>query len=150
LDYIPLQEIKKTIELPSIANALEPHRDWLLSILKEYQYCMDDIFAIHLAFEEAFFNAVKHGNKMDSTKQVQIEFLISLDRIEITMTDSGEGFDPEQLPDCRQGDNLYKINGRGIFLVRSYMDKVEFNSKGNSIHMIKNRQNAQQQAVTNQ
>lgn len=139
---MPTQEIRKTIEMPSKTDALEPYRDWLFSVLNEYQYCQDDIFAIHLAVEEAFYNAVKHGNKLDASKNVTAEFVVNSDKVEITITDAGEGFDPDALPDCREGDNIYKADGRGIFLVRSYMDNVRFNEKGNSVHMVRNKRKA--------
>ena len=100
----------------------------------------EDIFAIHLALEEAFINAVKHGNKMEPSKAVKIDYAIEPDKIEINMTDEGEGFDPEVIPDPRYGDNLYKPAGRGMLLMRSFMDVLEYNKKGNSLRMIRYRE----------
>ena len=53
------------------------------------------------------------------------------------MMDEGDGFDPNDVPDPRCGENLYKIDGRGLFLIRSYMDVVEFNEPGNQVHMVR-------------
>ena len=53
------------------------------------------------------------------------------------MTDEGDGFDPQAVPDPRYGENLYKIKGRGLLLMRSYMDAVEFNERGNRVRMIR-------------
>jgi len=100
----------------------------------------EDIFAVHLSLEEAFINAVKHGNKMEPSKAVKIDYSIEPDKIEITMTDEGEGFDPEVIPDPRYGDNLYKPAGRGMLLMRSFMDVLEYNKKGNSLRMIRYRE----------
>jgi len=100
----------------------------------------EDIFAVHLALEEAFINAVKHGNKMEPSKAVKIDYSIEPDKIEICMTDEGEGFDPEVIPDPRYGDNLYKPAGRGMLLMRSFMDVLEYNKKGNSLRMIRYRE----------
>jgi anti-sigma regulatory factor (Ser/Thr protein kinase) len=53
------------------------------------------------------------------------------------LTDEGEGFDPEAVPDPRNGENLLKTSGRGLLLIRSYMDEVMFNDRGNCVHMVK-------------
>lgn len=99
----------------------------------------DEIFAIHLAVEEATTNAIKHGNGKNPEKKITIEYHVSPDRFDICVTDEGEGFDSTQLPDPREGENLYKLFGRGVFLIQSFMDTVEFNEKGNSIRMVKFR-----------
>jgi serine/threonine-protein kinase RsbW len=92
-----------------------------------------------LALEESLFNAARHGNKLDPEKTVTVDFLINSEKIDLTVTDQGDGFDPEELPDPRKHENLYKYGGRGVLLMRSYMDVVEFNEKGNQVHMVKYR-----------
>ena len=109
----------------------------ILSKIKASGFDQDDIFAVHLALEEAFFNAVKHGNKMDPTKEVKIDYSVGLDKIEISMTDQGEGFSPTSVADPRYGDGLYKPGGRGLLLINSYMDMVKFNEQGNSLYMVR-------------
>ena len=112
----------------------------ILSKLLSNSFTQDDIFAVHLALQEAFINAVKHGNKMDPHKKIRIDYVVSTKKVEISMTDEGDGFDPDTVPDPRCGENLYKACGRGLFLIRSYMDVVEFDKPGNSMHMIKYKQ----------
>ncbi len=114
----------------------------ILAELEANNFSEDDIFAVHLALEEAFVNAVKHGNKMDPDKKVKIDYSVVLDKVEISMVDDGNGFDPEAIPDPRYGENLYKAYGRGLFLMRSYMDVVEFNERGNRVHMVRYLKNA--------
>jgi serine/threonine-protein kinase RsbW len=109
-------------------------------ILQANNFTEDDVFAVHLAIEEAFINAVRHGNKMEQSKAVKIDYSIESDKIEICMTDEGEGFDPEVIPDPRYGDNLYKPAGRGMLLMRSFMDVVEYSKQGNSVRMIRYRE----------
>jgi serine/threonine-protein kinase RsbW len=109
----------------------------ILSDLQSSCFGQDDIFAVHLAVEEAFINAIRHGNKMDPTKKVKIEYLVGSDKVEISMTDQGEGFDPQAVPDPRLGENLYKPEGRGLFLISSYMDVVTFNERGNRVRMVR-------------
>ena len=109
----------------------------VLSKLEANGFDNDDIFAVHLAIEEAFLNAVKHGNKMDPTKEVRIDYSVGLDKIEISLTDEGEGFEPASVADPRFGEGLYKPGGRGLLLMNSYMDMVKFNEKGNGLYMVR-------------
>ncbi len=109
----------------------------IVSKLEANGFGNDDIFAVHLAMEEAFLNAVKHGNKMDHTKEVKIDYSVGLDKIEISMTDEGEGFEPASVADPRFGESLYKPGGRGLLLINSYMDMVKFNEQGNSLYMVR-------------
>jgi len=109
----------------------------LLSKLESSGFSKEDIFAVHLAVEEAFLNAVKHGNKMNSAKNVKIDYSVGLDKVEISLTDQGDGFEPEAVADPRWGESLYKPEGRGLLLMNSYMDVVKFNERGNSVYMVR-------------
>lgn len=113
----------------------------MLAKLKEKDYGKEDIFSIHLAVEEAFVNAVKHGNKMDLDKKIEFCYRIDDDKVEISIKDEGTGFDPNQVPDPRCGNNLFKPSGRGLFLIRSYMDEVEYNKKGTCLKIVKYKSN---------
>jgi serine/threonine-protein kinase RsbW len=79
----------------------------ILPELEASDFSEEEVFGVHLALEEAFLNALKHGNRMDPGKAIRIEYSVDSDRIEISVTDEGEGFDPESVPDPRCGDNLY-------------------------------------------
>lgn len=111
----------------------------VVSELKLNGFGQDEIFAVHLSLEEAFINAVKHGNNSEPDKNVTIDYSVNNEKIEIFITDQGQGFNPQAVPDPRCEENLYKTSGRGLFLIRSYMDSVEFNKPGNQIHMTKNK-----------
>jgi len=87
--------------------------------------------------EEAFLNAVKHGNKMDPSKKVTLEYLVDDEKVEIRMADEGPGFDPRSIPDPRMGENLYRPEGRGLLLMTTYMDMVEYNDQGNGLCMVR-------------
>ena len=108
----------------------------IMQALKPLGYTDDDVFAVHLALEEAFHNAVEHGNKGDASKTIQIEWHIDSKRIEIGVTDQGTGFVPSDVPDPRQGDNLYRPDGRGLLLINAYMDQVTYNERGNRVDMV--------------
>lgn len=109
----------------------------ILAELEAGDFSQEDIFAVHLALEEAFINAIKHGNRMNPEKEVKIDYSVGLDKVEIFMTDEGDGFDPNSVPDPRCGENLYKTAGRGLLLINSYMDVVEFSGHGNQVHMVR-------------
>ena len=122
----------------------------LLFELETNNFSQEDIFAIHLALEEAFTNAITHGNRMSPDKGVKIDYSVGLDKVEISMTDEGDGFDPDAVPDPRYGDNLYKAEGRGLLLMRSYMDVVEFNERGNSVRMVRYKEKPRLTETQNQ
>ena len=97
----------------------------------------DDIFAIRLSMDEALANAIRHGNKKDETKKINLRYAIDPERVDIYITDEGDGFDPEKVPDPTTQENLEIPNGRGIMLMRAYMNKVEYNKKGNVLRIVK-------------
>ena len=134
--------VHKSVVIESNAVAVERLCRQLLGEAAGNNFDGDDIFAIHLALEEAFLNAVQHGNKADATKQISIECLITPAKFDISITDQGTGFDPDVVPDPRSEENLCKLWGRGLLLMRSYMDVVEYNETGNCVHMIKYKANA--------
>ncbi|MFH1718836.1 MAG: ATP-binding protein [Planctomycetota bacterium] len=109
----------------------------IMSRLEANNFDKDDIFAVHLTLEEAFLNAVKHGNKMDSTKKVKIDYSVDSEKVEISVTDEGEGFSPESVVDPRLGEGLYEPGGRGLLLMNSYMDIVKYNEHGNGVYMVR-------------
>ena len=113
----------------------------ILSQMKAQKFGEDDVFAVHLGIEEAFINAVRHGNKFDPAKKVTITYKIEPEKAEVFLADEGDGFVPDGVPDPRVGNNIYKVGGRGLFLIHSYMDKVDFNKQGNCICMVKYNSN---------
>jgi len=96
-------------------------------------------FAVRLALEEAINNAIKHGNRGDPAKAVEIVCSVTPERAEITVRDQGEGFDPASVPDPTAEENLQKPCGRGIMLMRAYMDEVRYNAKGNAVTLLKRK-----------
>lgn len=89
---------------------------------------LDDEFisAIDLAIRESVANAVKHGNKLDEKKNVDVTLADSNTAFEITVRDFGSGFDVDSIADATAPENLLKTNGRGILFMRSFMDEVEW------------------------
>ena len=129
-----------SLTLESKASSLEGLCQQVLGQLHAHEYTQDDVFAVHLALEEAFLNAVKHGNKMDPTKTVQVDFSVDQEKVEIAITDEGPGFNPKSVPDPRVGENLYRPEGRGLLLMGAYMDEVAYTQNGNQVVMARYRQ----------
>jgi serine/threonine-protein kinase RsbW len=130
-------QINCSIVVDSKPSAIVEVCQEILSKLEENHFDKDDLFAVHLTLEEAFLNAVKHGNKMDPTKKVKIDYSVSPEKVEITITDEGAGFEPESVEDPRFGKGLYEPGGRGLLLMNSYMDIVKYNENGNSVRMVR-------------
>ena len=135
--------ISRSVVVSSTPVAVADVYKNMVPALQAQHFSEEDVFAVHLALEEAFINAVKHGNKMEPNKAVKIDYAVERDKIEICLTDEGAGFDPEVIPDPRYGDNLYKPAGRGMLLMRSFMDVVEYTGRGNSVRMIRYKEKRQ-------
>ena len=98
-----------------------------------------DSFGVLMALEEALTNAVRHGNGLDSSKRVRLACHASDQRVGITIADEGPGFNPLDVPDATTPENLEKPSGRGILLMRAFMDQVEYAGAGNIVVMHKQR-----------
>jgi serine/threonine-protein kinase RsbW len=100
----------------------------------------DNCLRISMAVREAAVNAVLHGNAYDPKKKVTIAFENTGQALVITITDQGKGLDLSQVPDPTTPENLLKQSGRGIFLMRSFMDEVRIRllAPGTEVTMVKN------------
>lgn len=90
---------------------------------------------ILVAVTEATNNAIKHGNKLDSSKNVFLAFENSELEFQFTIKDEGLGFNPDTIPDPTLEENITKPDGRGIFIIRNLSDNLEFNDEGREIRM---------------
>ncbi len=100
----------------------------------------DDTHKIEMAVHESVINAVVHGNKSDASKHVWLRFQIFGDRLEIRIRDEGSGFDLGAVPDPLAEGNLLKVSGRGIFLIRTFMDEFRVENHagtGTEVTMVK-------------
>jgi serine/threonine-protein kinase RsbW len=86
----------------------------------------DERFRLTMAVREAAVNAVLHGNEYDPAKQIAVSFENTGAALVITIADQGRGLDPDTIPDPLAPENLLRGTGRGIFLIRSFMDEVHF------------------------
>lgn len=109
----------------------------LLNELARQGYGEATVFAIRLAVEEGLNNAIRHGNGSDRSKTVEFAYEVSPEKTVVCITDGGCGFKPQNIPDPTADENLEKPTGRGIMLMRAYMDEVVFSERGNEIRMVK-------------
>lgn len=94
----------------------------------------DEIYGkLLLAVVEALNNAIVHGNKQDLSKKVKIHYIIDNEFIEYTISNEGDSFDPDSLPDPTAPENLEKDCGRGIFLMRNLADEVIYTDEGRTV-----------------
>lgn len=92
---------------------------------------------LQLVISEAIANAMVHGNKRDPRKKVIATACVEPRKVVLKIADQGNGFDYDKVPDPVQEENLHKGHGRGLFLIRHFTDKVQFNRRGNEITMTK-------------
>jgi len=131
--------LHKSWQLKSTEAEVKKVSSEVLKTLEDNEFGEDLIFAVHLSLEEAFINAINHGNHGAPPQKILADCLIPPVKLDISITDEGFGFDPNGVPDPRCNGNLYRSCGRGVLLIQSYMDVVEYNSRGNCIHMVRYR-----------
>jgi serine/threonine-protein kinase RsbW len=95
----------------------------------------DNYGKILVSVMEAVNNAIIHGNKSNPEKTVLIEIEKNGNELKVIVSDEGEGFVPERIPDPTVYENIEEENGRGVFLMRKLADEIKFNRKGNSVTM---------------
>jgi serine/threonine-protein kinase RsbW len=108
-------------------------------IAAEAGFGEDEVIQISMAVREAAVNAVLHGNAYDPDKKVKLDFERTSRDLVITIRDQGKGLDEAKIPDPLAPENLLKSSGRGIFLIRSFMDQVQISASqtGTEIKLIK-------------
>ncbi len=107
--------------------------------LEQHQWSEKKVFGIHLVLEEALMNAIKHGNQGDESKLVATEFELTESRFRARITDEGSGFKISEVPDPTCEENVGLPTGRGLAMIRNYIDEVEYSEKGNSLLIVAHR-----------
>jgi serine/threonine-protein kinase RsbW len=127
------------VTIPSDTGAGQALQERIIRHLEELQYGDHDLFGIRLAIEEAMVNAIKHGNRLDPTKQVRVVWEVNSIRVRVEIEDQGTGFIPADVPDPTADENLERPCGRGIHLMRAFMNLIEYNESGNRVVLEKHR-----------
>ncbi len=123
------------IKIPSIPDNIRVVESFIDNAKEKYNISEDVYGNIMVATTEAVNNAILHGNQADESKHVELTLILEEDKAKFVVKDEGPGFDYENLPDPTAPENLEKIGGRGIFLIKNLADEVEFDETGNKIEM---------------
>jgi serine/threonine-protein kinase RsbW len=112
----------------------------LVELANRFIYPKASVFALRLALQEAVSNAFRHGHRaLAQDVPVVVEFFVDSHRFRIRVEDAGPGFDPTSVPDPTLEANLNVASGRGLFIIKAYMESVSYSEKGNQVEMIYKR-----------
>ncbi|MBP7937402.1 MAG: ATP-binding protein [Phycisphaerae bacterium] len=131
------QSLARQVVICSDLHAARDVEEEVLRVTRALGYSHECSFAIRLALEEAIVNAHKHGHRGDTTKRITISYDIDSQRAVVRVRDEGPGFDPAAVPDPTNPDRIALPCGRGIMLMRAYLDAVTFNDRGNEVQLVK-------------
>ena len=124
------------LKFPTRVDYLKRVENLISNLSSHYKISQEAEDKISLAVLEAVSNAIFHGNKLDHHKCVTIRFKVSKSCISCLIKDEGDGFDILCVPDPTLPENIEKINGRGLFLMKHLADSVEYSAEGRHVKMI--------------
>ncbi len=131
-------DLKLSVTLSGDRDAIDPVVRSVMNVVREMKCAPGREDDIELALTEALANAVVHGAKSDPSKVIECDVACDEQRgMLIVVRDPGPGFDPAQIANPCQGENIYSNHGRGIYLINQLMDEVQFHKNGTEIHMRK-------------
>ncbi len=142
LKVLPYVREHIEFELPSDISLMNGVLHYITERVAALGVIKPDASNLFIALDEAFVNAVKHGNRHDTQKLVRITADLSSKEARFTIEDEGEGFNVSEIPDPRDPENLFKTSGRGVLLIYNIMDEVEYNERGNRLTMVKRPENS--------
>lgn len=142
LKVLPYVREHIEFELPSDISLMNGVLHYITERVAALGVIKPDASNLFIALDEAFVNAVKHGNRHDHQKLVRITADLSTKEARFTIEDEGEGFNVGDIPDPRDPENLFKTSGRGVLLIYNIMDEVEYNERGNRLTMVKRPENS--------
>ena len=135
---------KIEFELPSAISTMHAVLDYLMKRVEKIGVIDVEKSNLFVALDEAFVNAVKHGNKFNAQKLVKISAEVSTKEARFTIEDEGEGFKISEIPDPTNPENLFKTSGRGVMFIHNIMDEVKYNERGNRLEMVKKGESSRQ------
>ena len=125
------------LEIPTDVRSIEHTVEYVLQRCHTCAAYEDRLrLNFRVGLTEALSNAVLYGNAHDPSKRVLVEVTLEDGRLEARVTDEGSGFDPSTIPDPTLPDNLLKSRGRGLFLMRRFLDEVSYNDQGNQVTLV--------------
>lgn len=128
---------KLSLKIPSDIKYVRKASSGILEWLQPRKLDDSALFDIRLCVEEVVRNAITHGNNNDKGLKVLVSYWLEGNSLIIEVEDEGRGFDLGKVPDPTIEENIMNGSGRGVYLVRKLMDKMEFNDKGNKVRLTK-------------
>ena len=128
---------KLSLEIPSEIKYIRKVSSGILEWLKPRDLDDSALFDIRLCVEEVVRNAITHGNNDDKSLKVIVNYWLEGDSLIVEVEDEGQGFDLDKVPDPTIGENLMRGSGRGVYLIRKLVDKMELNDRGNKVKLTK-------------
>jgi serine/threonine-protein kinase RsbW len=126
------------LEIPSHIGFITPAVERIVKKLRKSRCIPGKESDVRTALYEAMANAVTHGNHENAKKTVRVRCRYDgAQCVSIVVSDEGQGFDPRTVPDPTQPENLESEHGRGIFLMKAYMDEVRYEKGGTEVHLVK-------------
>jgi serine/threonine-protein kinase RsbW len=135
------------LTIPSRLEEMESVHHLIQQAVKEYELTDELAHWIELTISESMINAIQHGNKADPSKEATLKISSTGDDIEIIVEDQGPGFTLDKIADPTDNANLLKPSGRGILIIRSFMDEVDLSRReggGCRLRMVKKIRNNSQ------
>lgn len=139
-----------SLRLPSRLELLSVLDRVTLAVCERMEFDEDTTSQLSMSVIEAGTNAVQHGNKQDSAKSFEVQFSLHSDRLEVCVRDQGQGFDPSKLTDdVTSPEHLFDMRGRGIFIMKSCCDGVDFRfgPGGTTCLLVKHRPQVESRAA---
>ena len=127
------------VRIPSNTTEGLAVQERIVALMEQHDYSMRDVFAMRLSLEEAITNAIRHGNAGDPKKVVTVVADVTDEKLRVVVQDEGEGFEPEDVPDPTSLEFIERLSGRGLMLMRAYLNFVEYSEGGTKITMERNR-----------
>lgn len=125
-----------TLQLPSTMESIPRLESLVEEISERYQVSEDTFANMMTCLNEALINAIVHGNQSDANKTVYVNAEVSAQKkIVWTIADEGPGFDYNNIPDPTAPENLEKLTGRGVFIIKHLADQFIFNARGNEVEL---------------
>jgi serine/threonine-protein kinase RsbW len=128
------------LQMESVRRAIPVTVDRILEASRDAHLAKGQQENLAIALSEALANAAIHGNRLQPHARVGITVKVHPgDRVVIDIKDSGTGFDPDSVGDCCTDDRVLATGGRGVFLMRQLVDRVEYNRQGNRVRLVVER-----------
>ena len=124
-----------SIQIPSLVENIRIVESFVDNAKEKYELNDDMYGNIMIAVVESVNNAIIHGNKTDKLKNVFLSATLLDEEVKFVVTDEGDGFDHHHLPDPTAPENIEKVGGRGIFLIRHLADEVHFDNDGRTVEL---------------